>query len=172
MRPTDVYHASSILMSIHRTSQGRRSAVANRTLSLALGAALCLVVAGCGASDYPLAPVAGSVTLDGEPLSGAVVNFQPIAAGDAPLGPGSVGRTDAAGSYRLATVAGEPGAWVGSHKVRIYSFSPESPAEADSDREPSQERVPERYNYRTGLVFEVPASGTDKADFQLTTDPR
>jgi hypothetical protein len=29
--------------------------------------------------------------------------------------------------------------------------------------------VPARYNYRSDVTFDVPAEGTDKADFSITT---
>jgi len=73
--------------------------------------------------------------------------------------------------WSLTTVYDEPGASLGLHKVKIYSYSPESASASDVDTGPNQERVPERYNYRTQLTFEVPAAGTDQADFVLTTTP-
>ncbi len=129
-----------------------------------------LMFVGCGAQrEYELAPVSGKVTLDGQPLGSAVVNFQPKTSGDKKLGPGSVGRTNENGEYQLVTITDEPGAWVGSHKVKIYSYSPETPTSSDVDTQPSQERVPDRYNYRTRLTFEVPAQGSQQADFELQT---
>ncbi len=133
---------------------------------------LPLLPVGCSSNaGYELAPTSGTVTLDGEPLAGAVVNFQPMTSGDKQLGPGSVGRADASGRFSLTTVDDDPGAWVGVHKVRIYSYSPESPVTSDVDTGPSQERVPERYNYRSKLTFEVPPAGTDQANFELQTNP-
>ena len=32
-----------------------------------------------------------------------------------------------------------------------------------------RDRVPEKYNMRTELVFDVPPEGTDKADFPLSS---
>ncbi len=106
--------------------------------------------------------------LDGTPLAGAVVNFQPSSKGSANVGPGSNGRTDDAGRYELTTVQDEAGAVVGQHRVRIYSYSPESPSVQDTDSEPVIERVPQRYNYRSTLTFTVPEEGTDQANFDLT----
>lgn len=125
---------------------------------------------GCGASEYSLAPVSGTVTLDGEPLANATVVFQPKT-GNATgkNAPGSVGLTSATGSYQLKTIDNEPGAAPGHHRVRIYSYSPESAPIDDRDTGENKERVPERYNYRSTLMYEVAAEGTDAADFQLTT---
>lgn len=126
------------------------------------------MVCGCSESEFPLAPISGTVTLDGEPLAGGVINFQPIAVGGATNpGPGSSSHLDEAGHFSLETIQGAPGAVVGTHKVKIYSYSPESPATSDVDTGPSQERVPERYNYRSTLTFDVPAAGNDQANFDL-----
>jgi hypothetical protein len=130
-----------------------------------------LVASGCGSSSkYKLAPVSGTVSLDGQPLSGAAVNFQPSASGDsANVGPGSNAITDDAGHFELNTIHDKVGAVVGSHRVRIYSYSPELPSSQDEDSGPNKERVPERYNYRTQLTFKVPVEGADQANFELTS---
>ncbi|MGI9429965.1 MAG: hypothetical protein ACR2NM_14990 [Bythopirellula sp.] len=133
--------------------------------------ALLSQLIGCGEVDYPLVPVSGAVTLDGEPLSGAAVVFQPTSTGSAgKTAPGSVGRTNGDGRYELSTVNDQPGASPGRHKIRIYSHSPESAPVSDTDSGENSERVPDRFNYRSQLFFEVPSTGTDAADFQLTTD--
>ena len=139
--------------------------------NLAVWGAICLAV-GCSKSEFELVPVSGTVTLDSEPIAGGVINFQPVASADATTGgPGSSGRINDEGRFSLTTVRGQPGAVVGTHKVKIFSFSPESPVVSDTDSGPSKERVPERYNYRSKLTFEVSTSGTDQADFALTTEP-
>ena len=132
---------------------------------------LLVVPTGCNSPDYQLAPIEGVVTLDGAPLAGGVVNFQPTGRTSSAPGPGSTGRTDQQGRYRLTTINDEIGALVGMHKVKIYSYSPEDAPVGDSDVDAvaSAERVPEQYNYRTQLKFEVPAAGDLEADFHLTT---
>ncbi len=122
---------------------------------------------GCDSSKHQLAPVSGIVTLDGEPLSDGVVNFQPMAGKNVNVGPGSNARTDEQGRFVMNTIDDQPGAIVGKHRVRIYSFSPESPRVDDTDSEPPSERVPHRYNYRSKLTFDVPAEGTSEANFEL-----
>lgn len=138
-----------------------------------LGAVAWLMLAacsGCNRSPFTLAPVSGTVLLDGRPLAGGVINFQPIAAGEGGKGgPGSTSRTDAEGRYWLTTVRGQRGAVVGKHRVKIYSFSPESPPIADDAPAPQRELVPARYNYRSDVTFDVPAGGTDTADFSIKT---
>jgi hypothetical protein len=143
----------------------------NSSRSLVIGLVCCaLVLAGCESKPYALAPVAGIVTLDGKPVPGAVVNFQPQATGESRSpGPGSTGRCDAEGRFELKTIRDEPGAVMGVHTVSIYSYSPESPVVADGGTESHKEIIPDRYNYASELTFEVPASGTSTADFELTT---
>ncbi|MAT73085.1 MAG: hypothetical protein CMJ58_26675 [Planctomycetaceae bacterium] len=144
-------------------------ASASLSVVTAIGLALTL---GCGPSrSFELAPVSGVVTLDGEPLAGGVVSFQPQSgAGRAP-GPGSTGHLDDAGRYTLQTIEGEPGAVVATHRVRIYSVSSDQPVASDVDApDAPRERVPDRYNYRSTLTFEVPAAGAENADFALTTE--
>jgi hypothetical protein len=129
-----------------------------------------LIVTGCESKTYSLVEVTGKVTLDGKPVPDAVVNFQPQAGENRSPGPGSTGRCDAEGRFQLSTIRNEPGAVVGVHGVRIYSYSPESPAVSDTDTEPRKEIIPDRYNYASVLTYEVPASGTNSADFELTTN--
>lgn len=131
--------------------------------------ALALVAcAGCNPSPFKLAPVSGVVSLDGQPLAGGIVNFQPIVVGNGVIaGPGSTARTGSDGRYTLSTIRGEPGAVAGKHRVKIYSFNAETAKRAGSGAAPERERVPPRYNYDTTLTFDVPAAGTDKADFSL-----
>ena len=128
---------------------------------------LCLF-SGCKTSPYEIAPVSGTVKLDDKPLVGAVVNFQPIAKRGNDAGPGSTGRTDENGKFRLITIDRFDGAVVGEHRVRIYSYSPESPNSSDVDDENTpSEKVPEQYNYKSKLTFTVLSDGTEAADFDL-----
>lgn len=130
----------------------------------------CLL--GCSERPYGVAPVAGVVTLDGEPLAGGVVNFQPIAAKQTTSpGPGSTGRLGPDGRFTLELLDGSPGAVIGKHRVRIYSVAAEGPAAGDTDAPGRpRERVPARYNYQTELTITVPAEGTSSADFPLVSE--
>ncbi len=131
---------------------------------------LAVACAGCSPSPFNLVPVSGSVSLDGQPLAGGIVNFQPIVAGPgANAGPGSTARIGPDGRYTLATIRGEPGAVVGKHRVKIYSYNAET-AKQDANGGPQgREKVPPRYNYESKVTFDVPTAGTDKADFELNT---
>ena len=70
--------------------------------------------AGCGGSSDRVA-VTGTVTLDGDPLPGAVVTFHPDGA---TAGQGGSGRTGPDGTYTL-TSAGGAGVPPGAYKVVI-----------------------------------------------------
>ena len=126
-------------------------------------------VSGCGSEK--LAPVSGTVTLDGKPLAGATVSFQPTAEREgieAPLG--STGKTNDKGEYTLQTITGKPGAVVGKHKVAISRHAQQvgdSDARAPRGGWPLKDQVPTQYNEQTTLTYDVPAGGSDKADFAL-----
>src|SRR5829696_339246 len=105
---------------------------------LILCSLVSLVFAGCGtAAGY--APVSGKVTMDGAPLEGASVSFEPSgkAAG---LG-GSYGRTDAEGKFTLKrTTDDAQGAAIGDHTVTISKNK-----NAADDAAPSEEFVAAKY---------------------------
>jgi hypothetical protein len=126
---------------------------------------------GCGTDPHLLAPVSGNVTLDGKPLAGALVSFIPAAKPGQTAAVTSRGVTDQRGTYTLTTSDDRPGAVIGRHLVHV---STRRAAAAGSGEvlegqavTQSAERVPAKYNIRTELSFEVPAEGTDQADFQL-----
>lgn len=150
----------------------KQSGAAGAVPSTLLGA-IALVV-GCGDSvDYQLAPVSGTVTLDGRPVPYTQIVFQPKAtAENLTPGPGSTAFCDEQGRFELKTVRGEPGAVVGLHSVQIYAHGPPKPTSGDVDVGPkAPEAFPARYNVSTRLTFEVPADGATTADFHLTTQP-
>lgn len=145
----------------------RRSRLRRAAVVVAIGAAL---VAGCSRNPFPLAPVSGTVTLDGVPLRSGVVSFQPTASQGSQAGPGSTGPIDERGHFVLVALDGTPGAVVGEHRVRIYSATPgESPRDDSDSSVAMRERVPVRYNYESQLRFTVPSQGAANADFHLGT---
>jgi len=119
----------------------------------------CLLLAGCG-SEGDLARVKGKVTLNGEPLEGAIVQFQPTAEDGSP----SAGKTDANGRYELMYTFDTPGAMPGEHIVSIRTAAAYY-EEEDGDDQP-QERVPAKYNSRTTLRRTV-KPGRNTFDFDL-----
>ncbi|SRR5579883_3401125 len=128
-----------------------------------------LGTAGCS-QGYRLAPVSGTVTLNGQPLAGADVHFQPIGSKDNPNpGPGSHGKTDDQGRYSLRVDERQAGAVVGTHRVMIFAYTRGTAGpQPDAGGGKKKDRVPLRYNEKTELTCEVPAGGRSDADFPLT----
>lgn len=141
-----------------------------------------LAAAGCG--DGPkYVTVTGRVTVDNKPYKNAIVSFQPLASKDNPTpGRGSSGITDADGRYTLVADGGVSGAVPGKHRVRIQTKreSGESffdPATGTADGQPAVAKKGQRtdpiptewYSDKGTKEFEVPAGGTDTADFAITS---
>ncbi len=114
--------------------------------------------AGCGNSDEGLARVKGSVTLDGKPLTGASVEFEPES------GSPSYGKTDGNGWYKLMYTQEKAGAVIGKHTVRIRT------REITTDENGREvfvpERLPAKYHLRSELTAEV-EPGRNKFHFEL-----
>lgn len=128
-----------------------------------------VVVCGCG-SKFKIAPVSGKVTLDGEPLGGALVSFEPLSQGsDMEAGYGSYGECDENGVFQLKSLHDENGAIVGPHRVLITTMKGSEGPNGEMIMT-SKERVPDKYmDYNNPLKFEVPTEGTDQANFTLET---
>jgi len=128
--------------------------------ALVFGGLACVGAAGCGSGGPELAPVEGTVTLDGTPLPAATVVFQPPEPGSP-----SSGITDEQGHYELLYAPGREGAMIGRHTVRITTYAQ---GRADENGEPTftPERIPPRYNSQTELSREV-KPGSNTFDFPL-----
>ncbi len=137
-------------------------------LSLSVLSALALGMAGCG-SGLEIAPVAGTVLLDGKPLVGASVNTQPIGTSSNPQpGSGSFGKTDAQGHYSLELV--DPpvtGAVLGKHRVTITQDAKIPYSSSDEIVRPKGPPWPARYG-NGSLRLTVPSEGNTEANFELT----
>lgn len=118
--------------------------------------AICLIT-GCssGKDDVPeLAPVSGTITLDGKPLSKANITFEPKA------GSLSVGMTDDTGHYELAYNKNHLGAVIGQHTVRISKFGePGSPND-------TVDQVPVKFNKNSKETANV-KEGENEINFDL-----
>jgi hypothetical protein len=93
-----------------------------------------LALSGCGNPNLSVAPVSGTVTLDGTPLQRASVTFQPNDGGRP-----SFGVTNDQGRYVLEHSMTELGAKVGVCTVRITTEN------RDDDGKVTKEMVPKRY---------------------------
>lgn len=143
---------------------------------------LPLALLGCGGTK--VAPVSGTITLDGKPLPKVYVNFQPIGTANNPNpGSGSYGVTDEQGRFTLKLVEnGQPGAVIGEHRVSITPQVAEDggkvdPATGSADGTTGMPRLgkvkplPARYNAESKLTYRVESSGTTNAEFKLDSNP-
>ena len=105
---------------------------------------VALLLPGCGPDDG-LADVRGTVTLNGEPLPNATIEFQPLASGES----SSVAKTDADGRYRLMYTLHTVGAVAGEHRVTIQTA--ETCFDESGQEYQREERVPARYNRESTL---------------------
>ncbi len=123
--------------------------------------ALCistLCLTGCS-SDF--VTVTGTVTLDGEPLENAFVEFTPQVDG----GSMAYGRTDSQGKYDMMFSMSQKGAMPGENIVRITTADV-----GDEGAANSREQVPRKYNVESVLRVNVEAGTANAFDFPLTTD--
>lgn len=123
---------------------------------------LGLLLSGCGSSE--VGEVYGTVTLDGEPLANAVIEFTPTGG----EGRSSFGRTDEEGNYDLEFARDRNGAWIGENQVLITTAEILEEGDENGEDRYSPERVPEKYSHEVRNV----ESGSNRFDFFLTSDGR
>lgn len=136
---------------------------------------VCLMgLIGCDSVETPklpeTVPFNGKVTLDGQPLTDAMVKFTPATPAG---GAEALGRTDSTGAYELKVVVGsasQAGAVPGDYKVHITTFLPPLPTKKGGAPPPAvaMEKVPQQFSSRetTPLRVKVPDGGGTK-DFDL-----
>jgi hypothetical protein len=144
-----------------------------------MAASVCLFgLAGCGGLDVDLAPVEGTITMDGQPVADAGVVFTPK---KEEQGPSASATTDANGHFTLITV-NRPGAVLGEHFVVITKMEmPNLPRGPDGQVDESRLRevkeiktdyyVPAKYSTpaTSGLEATVHSSGNNFT-FDLMSD--
>ena len=136
-------------------------------LCLILSACMLAAAVGCSGDSSTVAQVSGRVTLDGRPVEGAKVVFQPRSAARKPgeVGSGSYATTDADGRYTLKQIDPQrSGAVIGTHVVTITTARDTDPESDDSAVTP--ELLP-AHCCDGSLEFAVLPEGTDRADFAL-----
>jgi len=121
----------------------------------------CLIalvgISGCfgGGESLPeLTIVTGTVTLDGNPLPGANVIFQPQ------QGKTTFAMTDESGEYELMYNQDVAGAVPGNYTVKI--------TKEKNPEEPGIELVPAKYNEKTNLKADVKPGEENHFQFDLT----
>ena len=105
-------------------------------------------LSGCGDSGRQV--VTGRITLNGAPLTDAIVCFMPADGEGLP----AFGQTDGDGNYVLTQSHEAAGVSIGDYAVRISTFR-EANLESDPPSPGTIERVPPRYNIRTELTAAV-----------------
>jgi hypothetical protein len=130
----------------------------------------CLVSGWGGAGG--IAPVSGVVKLNGKPVAGVELLFQPVT-GDSlkSPGPAATGVTGADGRYVLKTIGeGKAGATVGKNHVLFSAKAPvEDFSEDGKKRGKPAVAIPARYSSDAKMEFDVPPGGTNSANFELKT---
>lgn len=146
-----------------------------RLLNCLLAVCICCSLSGCGVSptaDYSkinLLNGSGSVTLDGNPLSSAIVTFE------SEDGQFSYAMTDSNGRFKLQFDSVKSGVTPGKKTVRISTTHKilglnAEEGDATESREGSMkaspvELVPERYNKKSELTVVV---SRDKSHFEFS----
>ncbi len=118
------------------------------------GVVLAIGLVGCGGpeqkSGLPLIPVAGTVTLDGQPLADADLQFIPE--GDT-KGQGGYGRTGRDGSYTVSTPFGEPGLAAGAYRVVIQKLVAPASSAASGPIDPNIPPIESPYREALPLIY-------------------
>lgn len=122
---------------------------------------LVVALGGCSSRQTgqpEIAPVSGTVTMDGQPLANKSVVFE------SDRGVLSFGNTDAKGRYKLSYIRSAKGAGLGKNVVRISTptMGPTSPLRQDS--------IPSIYNTKSILEADV-VKGRNVFDFALESTP-
>lgn len=120
---------------------------------------LLIVQAGCSEQGCQ---VTGIVTLDGQPLSDASVEFIPTSNS----GRIANGRTESDGKFQLTTSKSVSGVFPGQYKVKITTSI--TTGTSDADLKTTRETVPPKYNRKTELNRTV-EDGPNQLDFELLT---
>jgi len=149
-------------MKFNRTNAQKMSVRPNNCFALSL-----LLLLGCDRRDAPQTyPVTGDVKIDGQPLASGMVIFM------SESGRAAKGKLNN-GSFQLGTYVDDDGALPGRYKVVIVALDSVKMEGTHGylDR-PVPSLIPARYasTETSGLEFEVAASNSNIADFELVTN--
>ncbi|MHC2068709.1 carboxypeptidase-like regulatory domain-containing protein [Bremerella sp. T1] len=124
------------------------------------------VAIGCGTSNMPdIGQVHGKVTLNGEPVEGAMVSFEPVEGGRT-----GWAMTDANGEYALKYSGNAKGTRTGENLVRITSAKSATRDDRGRVVEAAvKEKFPPQYNSESTQTVTV-EGGSNEFNFAVTTD--
>jgi hypothetical protein len=137
------------------------------------------LLAGCGDGRPSLVPATGQVLLNGAPLAGATVSFQPVDVAEGSFQRPSRATTDAEGRFSPTTYSPGDGIPVGKYRVAVQKREPvgELPPDfnwetADDAAVKFQWTTPRKYSSpdTSGLEVEVTGSGLQPDVLNLTSD--
>lgn len=136
--------------------------------AFALGSLLCFsAFIGCGGPATDRVPVAGEVTLDGQPLERGSIEFHPE--GEEGTVTGGVIRE---GTFEIPAVQG---AKPGNYSVRIFAsgsgveVDPDQPPGPEAEGQVAEELIPAKFNTETELSEEIGEQGAVDLRFELTS---
>ena len=130
-----------------------------------------VLIAGCGVSGPPTAPVSGVVTYEGKPVQYAKVMFFPQGIPDALTG---FAQTDAEGRFTEVISGTKKGAFVGHNFVTITEEWPpdvEIPESPDGmQKEPPRGPWDQKYRDSTdpALKVDIVADGDNYFEFEIS----
>lgn len=144
--------------------------IAPRPARSSLALILALTLIGCSRSkdDLPREPVAGTVTMDGQPLPEAVIQFYPT--GDA-----TTTGANAQVKNGEFSIPREDGLVPGNYKVSISHAELQATTfkgkKVDSPRSKrlGPELIPAEYNTKSTLTAEIKRGGTRDLKYDLTS---
>lgn len=156
----------------------------HKVLGLFLSACGLLALTGCGGSGIGTVPATGQILVDGQPMEGVMVIFNPTTEG----GRAASGRTDAEGNFVLTTVENGDGALPGSYQVAVSKHEnaeDDLPKEVDPNDEASLDAIYGQLDTRkqtksknliadmysnhlgSGLTAEVTSGGENNFTFEV-----
>ena len=138
--------------------------LAVHTLFLPLAVLLFPVLSGCDDAGPKLGTVAGTITLEGEPVEDAFVYFMPLFEGGKEAM--CAQKTDASGHYEMQYSLERKGVLVGMHQVQVTTQDWEK--QPDGSNKVIPERIPKWYFGPDSILeFDV-KEGENVADFELS----
>jgi hypothetical protein len=131
-------------------------------------AVACCLCSGCSKSPFDLAPVHGTVAIDGRPMTHGKVMFAPAARnGDVDAGKPAFGVIGQDGSFVLSTYGDGDGAIVGEHSATVINI-PTGDA-PETSQIPTGQRIPKFKRVLVPGKFSVVAGQDNQIDIRLTS---